>query len=240
MTQMGDSIRRRRGLGRRPRPRDEPGAGEGAGGGGRALDLKRWILGGVGGAALAFLLGWLIATQLMFPRTALAGDEVMVPEVAGRMLEDARSELESARLEVGPVLEMVHPQAMPGEVIAQAPIPGMLLRPGAEVRLAVSRGRARATVPDLVGMPADAAIELARRIGFEPTRQEEPTIEEAGTVLRTRPAAGQQAEVPAPLVIVVSGGGLAAPEPEPVMPDTGLVPQEPNEAGAEFDIRDDD
>ena len=236
MTQMGDSIRRRRGS-RRGR-RGEPGGADVVRGD-RALDLKRWLLGGLGGAALAFLLGWLIATQLMFPRTALAGDEVMVPELTGRMLEDARAQLESARLGVGPVVEMVHPRAMPGEVIAQGPIAGMLLRPGAEVRLAVSRGRARATVPDLVGMPADAAIELARRIGFEPTREEEPTIEEAGTVLRTRPVAGQQAEVPAPLMIVVSGGGLAPPEPEPVVPDTGLVTQEPD-AAADTDTRDDD
>jgi hypothetical protein len=236
---MGDSIRRRRGW-RRGR-RDEPGTGTPTGTrGGDKLDLKRWILGGIGGAALAFLLGWLIATQLMFPKPALAGDEVMVPELAGLTLDQARAELAMQQLEVGRLVEMVHPDAPRGAVVAQDPIPGMRLRPGAEVRLAVSRGRARATVPDLVGMPADAAIELAQRIGFEVERQDEPTIEEAGTVLRTRPAAGQQVEVPAPLTIVVSAGGLAPPDTAPAVPDSGLVPQDRNDPTFDFDIRGDD
>lgn len=238
MTQMGDSIRRRRGRGRGRGRGDEPGTGTRAGG----LDLKRWILGGLGGALLAFVLGWLVATQVMFPKAALAGDEVMVPALAGLTLDQARTELDAARLEVGAVLEMVHPEAERGVVIAQAPIADMLLAPGAEVRLAVSRGRARATVPDLAGMPADAALELARRIGFEPTRQEEPTIEEAGTVLRTSPAAGQQVEVPAPLTVVVSAGGLAPPDsaPSAAAPDTGLVVPDVDETVSEFDTRDDD
>ena len=237
MTQMGDSIRRRRGrLWSGRAAGDPPPDGERAAG---RLDLKRWIAGGLGGAVLAFLLGWLIATQLMFPKPALAGDEVMVPELAGMTLEEARSELAATRLALGRVLEMVHPDAARGEVVAQDPIPGMRLRRGAEVRLAVSRGRARATVPDLVGMPADAAIELARRIGFQPTREDEPTIEEAGTVLRTRPAPGQQLEVPAPLTIVVSAGGLAPPDTTPAAPDTTLA-QEPSDPAGELDMRYDD
>ncbi|HEX6590204.1 MAG TPA: PASTA domain-containing protein [Longimicrobiales bacterium] len=241
MTQMGDSIRRRRGPGRRRKDLPDGGGGTGAGGGAaHGLDLKRWILGGVGGAALAFLLGWLIATQIMFPKPALAGDEVAVPDMAGLTLDQARTELSSTRLEPGDVLEMVHPEAERGVVIAQDPIPGMLLRPGAEVRLAVSRGRARATVPALVGMPADAAIELARRVGFEPSRVDEPTIEEAGVVLRTNPAAGQQMEVPAAITIVVSAGGLAPPDTTPVAPDSGLVTPQPEEQGDAFDIEGDD
>lgn len=234
---MGDSIRRRRGW-RRGRG-DEPGTGTRTGGG-HGLDLKRWILGGIGGAALAFLLGWLIATQLMFPKPALAGDEVMVPDLTGISVDQARAELALQQLEVGRLLEMVHPEAERGVVVAQDPIPGMRLRPGAEVRLAVSRGRARATVPDLVGMPADAAIELAQRIGFEIERQDEPTIEAAGTVLRTRPVAGQQLEVPAPLTIVVSAGGLAPPDTAPAAADSGLVPQDLNEPAGDIDIRGDD
>ena len=212
MTQMGDSIRRRTGGGRprgqRKPPRDRARAGP-------SLDWKRWILWGLGAAAFAFLLGWVVATQILFPKPALARDEVAVPDLTGMTLAEAQAELEDAGLEAGRVREMVHPDAARGEVIAQDPVSGQRLRPGGEVRLAVSQGRARVTVPDLVGMPIDAALELAQRVGFEPQRVDEPTIEEAGRVLRTEPVAGTQTELPARLVLVASGGGLAPPDTAP-------------------------
>ena len=214
---MGDSIRRRsgrgagRGEGKPPRTR----TGTRTRTGGAGLDWRRWILWGLGSAAFAFLLGWMVATQILFPKPALARDEVAVPDLTGLSLEEAREQLATARLDVGRVREMVHPNAQRGEVIAQDPVSGQRLRPGSEVRLAVSQGRARVTVPDLAGMPADAALELARRVGFEIERTDEPTVEEAGTVLRTEPAAGTQAELPMRLVVVVSAGGLAPPDTAP-------------------------
>ena len=216
MTQMGDSIRRRTGGGR---PRGERKPRRARAGAGPSLDWKRWLLWGLGAATFAFLLGWIVATQILFPKPALARDEVAVPDLAGMTLAEAEEELANARLEVGRVREMAHPDAARGEVVAQDPVSGQRLRPGGEVRLAVSRGRARVTVPDLVGMPIDAALELARRVGFEPQRVDEPTIEEAGTVLRTEPAAGGQTELPARLVLVASAGGLAPPDTAPPVTD---------------------
>ena len=226
MTQMGDSIRRRRGRGARGGRGEQPATRTRADA--PSLDWKRWILWGVGGAALAFVLGWVVATQILFPKPALARDEVAVPDLTGLSLTEAREQLAEARLEIGPVREMVHPTERRGVVVAQDPVEGQTLRPGSEVGVAVSQGRARVTVPDLVGMPADAALELARRVGFEPERVDEPTVEEAGTVLRTEPAAGDQAELPARLVLVVSAGGIAPPDTappvtEPIEPDAPVV-----------------
>ena len=231
MTQMGDSIRRRSGGGGRGRgrgagkpPREGTRARGRAGESSPSLDWKRWILGGLGGALLAFVMGWLIAVYVLFPKPALARDEVAVPSLEGMSLEEASSALATARLDLGRVREMVHPTARRGEVIAQDPVSGQRLRPGSEVRVAVSQGRARVTVPDLVGMPADAALELARRVGFEPERMEEPTVEEAGRVLRTQPAAGERAELPARLLLVVSAGGLAPPDTLPAALDSVAMP----------------
>jgi len=222
MTRMGDSIRRRSGGGRsraaRRSPRD--GTRPREGGGESSLDLRTWLLAGLGGAAAAFAAGWLIAVFVVFPKPALARDEVAVPDLTGLSVDEARTRLGAMRLEVGRVREMVHATAAPGAIIAQDPLGGQRLRPGAEVGLAVSRGRARVTVPDVVGMPADAAIELARRLGFATERMEEPTVEAAGRVLRTRPAGGTQAELPARLLLVVSAGGLAPPDTA-MAPDTG-------------------
>jgi len=212
---MGDSIRRRTGRGARRGQRKQARAHTRARAGEPSLDLKRWVLAGLGGALLAFVFGWLLATQVLFPKPALARDEVAVPDLTGLDLEEARAELASLRLEVGTIRELTHPNADRGAVVAQDPIGGQRLRPGAEVRLAVSEGRPRVTVPDLAGVPVDEAMELARRVGFETERAEEPSVEPAGRVLRTRPPAGQQIELPARLTIVVSAGGIVPPEPTP-------------------------
>lgn len=230
MTQMGDSIRRRSGRGAGRGQGDEPGTRtrRRTGTGGPSLDWKRWILWGVGGAAFAFLLGWIVATQILFPKPALARDEVSVPDLTGMSLTEAREELANTQLEIGPVREMVHPNMRRGVVIAQDPVEGQTLRPGAEVGVAVSQGRARVTVPDLVGMPADAAVELARRVGFEIERVDEPTIEEAGSVLRVEPEPGRQVELPARLTVVVSAGGLAPPDTTPVVTEPIAPPVDEN------------
>lgn len=212
---MGDSIRRRSGRGRGKGARPGTRTGARSGTGVPALDYRRWAMWVGGGAVFAFLLGWLIATQILFPRPALARDEVAVPNLTGLSVEEAREQLSDARLELGRVREMVHPDARRGGVIAQDPVSGQRLRPGAQVSVAVSQGRPRVTVPELTGMPIDAALALAERIGFETEQVEEATVEEAGRVLRTNPAAGQSADLPATLVIVVSAGGLAAPEAAP-------------------------
>ncbi|HUF13029.1 MAG TPA: PASTA domain-containing protein [Longimicrobiales bacterium] len=215
MTRMGDSIRRRRGRGGASRGDAAAGTGgapwSGRGSSRRPMRWSRWIPGGLLAIALAFGLGWLIAVTVLFPKPALARDEVAVPDLSGLTLDEAAAELAPMRLRPGDIRELVHPTAPDGEVVAQDPLPGQWLRPGAAVRLALSQGRARVTVPDLAGMPAEAAIALAQRIGFETLREDEPTLEAAGRVLRTRPAAGTQAELPADLIVVVSGGGLAPP-----------------------------
>lgn len=215
MTSMGDSIRRRRG--RPPRAR-EARTGDGTVGAGAPLRWSRWILGGLGGAALAFGIGYLLAVLVLFPKPALARDEVAVPDLGGMTVDEVRSELRVSQLRIGSVRELVHPTAQPGDVVAQDPLAGQRLRPGAEVHLAVSRGRARVTVPDLSGMPADAGLELAARVGFATERVDEPTLESAGTVLRTEPAAGAQVELPARLRVVVSAGGIEPVDSTPAAP----------------------
>lgn len=227
MTNLGDSIRRRRRRPARERARSDDDSAE-AGPAGAPLRWSRWILGGLGGAALAFGVGYLLAVTVIFPKPALARDEVAVPDLGGMTVEEVRAELRSSQLRVGLVREMVHPTARPGDVVAQDPLAGQRLRPGAEVHLAVSRGRARVTVPDLSGMPADAALALAARVGFETERIDEPTIEEAGRVLRTQPAAGTQAELPARLRVVVSAGGIEPVDTMPAAPvDSGYFEPEP-------------
>src|SRR5688572_3336399 len=98
MTNMGDSIRRRQGG--RPRAKKPAAAGRRRGAGAPPLTWWRWIAGGVAGALAAFGIGYLCAVFVLFPKPALARDEVAVPELQGLTVEEARDQLAATQLEI--------------------------------------------------------------------------------------------------------------------------------------------
>ena len=134
---LGDSIKRRRGKVRTPKPGrpDRPGKRRGP-----AFSWGRWI-----GAALvilvgSFLVGFLLSTQVLFPRPETAGTGVPVPDLYGETQEQAEATLLALGLVVGEVREMKSMTTQAGRVLAQSPLPGQQLLPGAVVDLGVSDG----------------------------------------------------------------------------------------------------
>jgi beta-lactam-binding protein with PASTA domain len=91
---------------------------------------------------------------------------VVVPDVAGRTVEDARDLLRAAGLNVGD-LEEVRGSGTPGTVARQRPRAGATARPGDDVRLSLVRGR-RAVMPAIQGLPLERARELLREAGLTP------------------------------------------------------------------------
>ena len=216
---LGEGMKKRRGGARRPKP--SPTAQRS----GKRLSLWRWLLGGALGMAAAFGIGYLLAIAVLFPKPALAGDEVGVPDLVGMPLQDAREEVSRRELALDTVEQLVHPEVARGVVVAQSPLGGQRLRPGAGVKLAVSAGPAASVVPDLSGLPFESARELAERVGFQVQRRDDLSESaRAGTVMFSVPDAGSQIEVPAPLLLVVSLGRPA--EPETFDPDSALLPGE--------------
>lgn len=174
--------------------------------GGRRFSVWRWLLAGLIAVVVAFGAGYLVATLVLFPQPALAGDEIAVPDLIGMPVADAREQLETRNLRLGEVRSMAHPSTPVDVVIAQAPLSDQRLKPGAAVRIAVSSGPASIVVPDLEGLPFESARELAVRVGFSVTRRDEMDPAPAGVILRTQPAAGTSVEAPAELTLVVSQG----------------------------------
>lgn len=205
---LGESLRRRRKVSSRP-PQGPP------------LRWSRWIPGGLAAVLLSFGTGYATAVFVLFPvPEAAAGGEaaVVVPRLVGRDRAAAEQELQSRGLVLGEVVELPHPSEREGTVIAQAPLAIQQLRPGAAVRIAVSAGRARALVPDIVGLPAEDGVALARRLGFGVERREENAPGPAGVILRVVPAPGRERELPAEITLVVS-----VPMPVVAAPDTVLL-----------------
>jgi serine/threonine-protein kinase len=126
-----------------------------------------------------------------------------------------------------------------GRVIETTPPEGSTARKGSTVTLAVSRGKERAAVPDVVGRPRDEAERLLQDAGFKTAvSEEESEDEDPGTVLRQEPAAGTQVAQGATVDLVVA----KAPEEVPVPGVIDSTEEEATQAleDAGFKVRTDD
>ena len=114
-----------------------------------------------------------------------------VPDVRARTVEEAKAELGKANLAVGEVQTRYSDELAVGQVVSTTPAVGALLRPGTAVTLIVSRGRAPAEVPNVVGSPTAAARDaLTRASLLVSVREEFSDSVPAGTVVAQQPAGG--------------------------------------------------
>lgn len=140
--------------------------------------------------------------------------EVTIPEVAQRPVEEVIDELASLGLE--PVRsDAPHPEIPAGHVISSDPIAGKRLAVGSEISLVVSTGKPILSVPNVMGMsPADARLAL-EDAGFMVEQENEArpsTPEDLDKVVDTVPAPG--AQVPSDRLVRLAVG--SGPEQVPV------------------------
>ncbi len=128
---------------------------------------------------------------------------IVVPDVTGADVGEAVAELEGAglRVETGDV-DSNEPS---GTVVAQEPVSGVQVDRGASVRLDVSAGPQRTTVPELAGLSEEEARTELESLGFRVRVIEEPSSQPAfvGRVLRQVPEAGREAPPGTQVTIVV-------------------------------------
>lgn len=224
---LGDSIRRRRGRERETAPR-RPDHDRPVG----AIPWGRLTLIGLAVTAVLFLAGYLFATQVLYPPVKAGGGSVPVPDVTGIPYLEARAAVDAAGLTAGERTELPHPDVAAGTVLAQAPLPGQRLQPGAAVRFAVSSGPPKLRVPDLVGFPSGTARHVLERVGVEVVVEERADDAPAGRVLAMDPGPGSERPLPSRITLYVSAGAppadsLAVPDtigtavPPPVIPPEG-------------------
>lgn len=214
---LGDSVRRRQ---RRP----DRGEGRARRSSGRTRGNSRlwaWV---VAALLLPFGVGYAVAALVLFPPTeeqVATATGVGVPELIGRTSGDAERELAELGLELTEATELPHPEAEPGEVIAQDPLPGQHLRPGAGVRVAVSSGPPRVRVPDVAGFPLERARELLQRLGLEVASVERQSETPTGRVIGIAPEPGTEQRLPATVTLVVSVGQPVVDDP--TVPDSAAA-----------------
>ena len=138
-------------------------------------------------------------------------EEFPVPPLIGQTLENARSLLSDASLEVGTIEERSDADFAQGTVIEQSPAAGVEVGAGTPVNLVVSSGPELVIVPEVEGLPERDAIAALQDLGLRFTTDEEfsSTIAK-GLVIRSEPVAGTEVLSGDTVLLIVSLG------PQPV------------------------
>lgn len=199
---LGNSIRRRRTAGRKS-------ASSGASASGGPLrGLRSLQLAGaaVGVATLGLLMGWWVATRVLFPAPDSITGLVEVPDVLGRSLDGVEQALADAGLDLGSVEEYRHPAADSGAVVAQSPLAGQLALPGEQVRVTVSVGADRRAIPTISRLLGSQAIDVLRATGFTVAVDSIESDLPRGRVVEVDPVEGSALPLPAEVQLTVSLG----------------------------------
>lgn len=138
----------------------------------------------------------------------LQTQEVSIPEVAQRPVDEVVAELEAIGLR--PIQHPEpHPQIPAGFVISSDPIAGKRLPLGTEIHLVVSSGVPILSVPNVKGMSPTDAQRTLEEAGFQVSADKETrpsTEDDMNTVVGTDPGAGTQVPADQPLRLIVGTG----------------------------------
>ena len=113
-----------------------------------------------------FLLGIFITNSFIMPRVVHLGEEIEIPNLSGKLLEEARDTLESLGLK-GFVKQEIFDQVAPrGTILGQDPLPKEVVKGKRTVELILSLGPEEVVVPYLLRLPLYQAENLIRRSGL--------------------------------------------------------------------------
>lgn len=163
--------------------------------------LRRIVVVGL----LAFAVGYGLTALLLFGGGP-DGVVITVPDVRRLDAAQARRQLVRAELTVEFADSLPNPLVPAGAVVAQSPLPGQEVGPGSRIRLILSSGRERRTIPEVATLTREQAVKLLEASGLRVVPQEVRHARAAGRVVGTQPAAGTTVAVPAAVRLLISAG----------------------------------
>jgi eukaryotic-like serine/threonine-protein kinase len=166
--------------------------------------------------------------------TLSRGPEVFgVPDILGATLAAATRQLEDLGLVVVEGEGDYSDTVPEGRVLSVDPEVGTEVRPGEEITVIVSQGRAPITVPSLIGQNVDAASNQLRGLGLEPVIEQVDSNDPAGQVVDQDPGAGSGAEPGDQIRLQVSRGPPVTPVPNVLGQPCNQATQALQQAGFE-------
>ncbi len=168
--------------------------------------LQRWLF----SRRLIYLVAGLVAVVLIGVLVwyQAAGKYTTVPRVARLTAATAQQALRNAGFSTTVGTAQFSDSVAKGSVIGTSPAIGSRVGKGSTVTLIVSKGAHQASVPQVTGSSLAAAQSALRQAGLIPGKvvNQPSTTIQAGIVISTTPAAGQQWPVNKPVTLVVSSG----------------------------------
>ncbi len=164
-------------------------------------------------AAVAFL-----AFQLLSGPRAPATNQVAVPNFVGQTLTAAQATAaeNDLRILASSFVPATSGQAE-GTIVGQDPPAGTLVDPGSTVNVTVTAGQQTVTVPPVIGLPEQDALNAIAAAGLRVGTRSvafDPTIPE-GSIISTSPGPGVVVAQGTPISYVVSQGPEPTPTPTP-------------------------
>jgi eukaryotic-like serine/threonine-protein kinase len=156
-------------------------------------------------ALLAVLagLGYLLAKQL---QSGGGGKVITLRDFVGMPFDNAKLLLEDDGLKADENLE-INDSVPEGQVFAQDPPKGTRVHSGDTVRLTVSQGKGKVSIPDVAGQSLDDAQSQLQDVGVEVRVSQEASDSVAqGKVIRTDPPAHTEVEKGSTVKVFVSTG----------------------------------
>jgi beta-lactam-binding protein with PASTA domain len=108
-----------------------------------------------------------LTSALVAMQLAVHGHEVRVPDLRGKTPAEARQIVDVAGLNVQIERQYFSPVVAEGRVLSQMPEPGSTVRRGWDVRLALSLGPQRVSIPQVVGASQRAATITINQRGLD-------------------------------------------------------------------------
>ncbi len=144
-------------------------------------------------------------------------DNVQVPDLRGRSLDEATQLLDDLGLTVGEVTEVDDPEAAENEVISSDPDGGTDVKPGTRIALEVGTGQVE--VPNVVGMSQnEAQRELADANLTVETEYEQTGDADEGTVISQDPKGKEKVDTGSTVKIVIAQKEAPTVTPTTVTP----------------------
>jgi len=141
---------------------------------------------------LVLILSFLFFDRVLMPWVVRLGRESTVPDLQGLTLEEAKSILKDRGLGLRIIREEYNLHRLAGTVISQMPEPESRVKKGRRIKVILSKGGEKATVPELIGMTfrqAELALEAHGLEIGEPVYISTDTLP-AGEVITSFPSAG--------------------------------------------------
>ena len=143
-------------------------------------------------------------------KVSKGGENIEMPDVRGLKQADAIAKIEKMGLKVGRISERTSDEEEAGVVIASDPRAGTRVTKGETVDLVISKGKKekKASVPDVTGLPLEAARKTLTSAGFKVGSVEKKASKQAvGTVISQSPSGGAEALSGESIHLVVAEAG---------------------------------